>query len=138
MPAFRVAIDTMFAIGLMSDEGMAPLADLLAAGRIEGILSVMSITEMISVVGRRDENLMKSHIDKILSSDLSIAGTSYPIARQAGLLRLRFGIPTADAIIAATGIHHGASHLLTEDAHFSALRSLIKPVSLRQLLSMVK
>jgi len=137
MHAQKIAIDTMYAIGLMSKEEMAPLADLMATGRIEGILSVVSITEMINVIGRRDENLMKSHIDKILSSEMTIAGTSYPIARQAGLLRLRFGIPTADAIIAATGIHHGASHLLTEDAHFSAVKSAIKPVNLKQLLSMV-
>jgi predicted nucleic acid-binding protein len=138
MPVPRVAIDTMFAIGLMSGEETRPLADLLAAGRLEGILSVVSITEMMNVVGRRDESLMRAHIDRILSSELTIAPVSYPVARQAGLLKLRFGIPTADALIAATGIHHGASHLLTEDAHFSAVKGLIKPVGLRQLLALAR
>jgi predicted nucleic acid-binding protein len=134
----RVAIDTMYAIALMSDERTAPLAELIATGKIEGILSVVSITEMISVVGRRDEGMMRSHIDKLLSSEMMVAAVSYPIARQAGLLRLRYGIPTVDALIAATGIQYGASHLLTEDAHFSAVRTAIKPVDLKQLLSMSK
>ena len=128
----------MYAIALMSNEETAPLADLMATGRLEGILSVVSITEIITVVGRRDENLMRSHIDKLLSSEITVASVSYPIARQAGLLRLRHGIPTVDALIAATGIHYGASHLLTEDAHFSAVRMAIKPVGLKQLLSIVK
>ncbi len=53
------------------------------------------------------------------------------IAMQAGELRLKYDIPTADSLIAATGIVGNTINILTDDTrHFSPIRKLIKIIDL--------
>ena len=138
MPGHRCLLDTMYVIDLLSSREMEPLAEAISSGRFEAIVSVVSITEILNVLGRKDEALLKGVLDRLLSSEFLLADTTYAIAHRAGILKLRQGIPTADALIAATGIQYGASHLLTDDSHFSAVKGLIKPVNLKQLMAMVR
>jgi predicted nucleic acid-binding protein len=50
---------------------------------------------------------------------------SLEIAEEAGRLRLKFGVPTADSFIAATSIIENIKHVLTNDErHFGKVRNL--------------
>lgn len=39
---------------------------------------------------------------------------------------MRYDIPTADSLIAATGVIENIRHILTDDEHFEATKNLIK------------
>ena len=138
MAATRVAIDTMYAIDLLAREDMMPLANLIASGKVMGILSTITIAELVKVLGQKDEGRMKAAVDRLLTSELVVSNVTYGIAHLAGMLGLRHSIPTADSIIAATGIIHGAKHILTDDAHFSAVKGRIKPVDYRQFMALCR
>ncbi|MFZ3167420.1 MAG: hypothetical protein WA130_07375 [Candidatus Methanoperedens sp.] len=47
-------------------------------------------------------------------------------------MRLKYDIPTADSLIAATGVVENVKRILTDDVHFEATKSLIKPIDLRR------
>jgi hypothetical protein len=51
---------------------------------------------------------------------------------------LKYDIPTADALIGATGIVCNADHVLTSDPHFNAIKSFIKPINVDKMLKLVK
>lgn len=53
------------------------------------------------------------------------------IAARAGELRLKYDIPTADSLIAATGVVENVKHILTDDDHFDPLINLIKSINLK-------
>ncbi|VVB55530.1 Uncharacterised protein [uncultured archaeon] len=46
-------------------------------------------------------------------------------------MRLKYDIPTADSLIAATGVVENVKHVLTDDEHFEGKKSLIKPIDLK-------
>lgn len=137
MPRHRIVIDTMYAIDLLADERMKRLAELIREGTVQGIISVITITELVKILGQIDEAKMKATLDSILSSELVVADVTYGIARLAGELRLNCSIPTGDSLIAATGIHHGATNILTDDDHFVQVKKAIKPIGYRQLMRLV-
>ncbi|HEV2120897.1 MAG TPA: PIN domain-containing protein [Candidatus Bathyarchaeia archaeon] len=64
-------------------------------------------------------------IDSILRSSFRIIDLSTPIAITAATLRARHrGLPTADAIIAATALHQKARRIVSDDPHFSRIEGL--------------
>jgi predicted nucleic acid-binding protein len=52
-------------------------------------------------------------------------------------IRLKYDIPTADSLIAATGIVENLKHILTGDEHFDATKGLIKPIDLKAAMRLV-
>jgi len=46
------------------------------------------------------------------------------VAERAALIRARFSLRTPDAIVAATAVEHGCSHLITNDPTFRRVEGL--------------
>ncbi len=136
--ALRIIIDTMHLIGLLSDESYMPLADAIDDGKVEATISVVSLTELIKILGKRDENRVRAIVSGLKASKVQILPLDTAAAEKAGYLRLRYDIPTADSLIGSTGIVVGASHILTSDRHFASLRSMIKAIGRDKLLKMIK
>jgi predicted nucleic acid-binding protein len=85
----------------------------------------------------KDERVARELVTKIIGSKLRVVDVDTRIARKAGELRLKHNMPTADSLIAATGVVSGATHVLTEDAHFNLIASLLKRVNLKRVKKMV-
>ena len=133
----KVLIDTMYIAALLSDEKLKKLAIAIDDEKIDAIASVISLTELVKILGARDERRMRNAIRKLKSSNLRIVDVTSAIAERAGEIRLHYDIPTADALICSTGIVSNAKHVLTDDKHFEATGKLMKPLDLRKLLKMI-
>lgn len=101
------------------------------------MISVATLTELIKLLG---ENIYKKKINELVSSNLEIIDLDQTIAISAGELRMRYGLFTADAQIAATGIIENVKHILTNDSHFDILknRKILKKIDLKTALKMVR
>ncbi|VVB90897.1 PIN domain protein [uncultured archaeon] len=135
----RILIDTMHLGGLLKDDTYHDLAGAISDGDIEAICSVISLLELTKRLGMRDEERMRKIRQELLSSRLIFVNVTRTIAIQAGELRLRYDIPTADSLIAATGIAGNTSNILTDDTrHFGPIKNLMKIKNLKQVLEMIK
>lgn len=134
----RILIDTMHLGKLIKDNSYLELAGAISDGDIEAICSVVSLLELTKRLGMIDEDRMRKIRQELLSSRLIFVNVTRTIAMQAGELRLKYDIPTADSLIAATGIVGNTLNILTDDTrHFGHVKNLIKIKTLKQVLEMV-
>lgn len=133
----KILLDTMALIDILTDRRFKRLASFIDQEKIQAVISTISLTEIFKVVGSKDEIKAKALIDWIVASRLEKRSVDVSVAKKAGELKLHYNLPTADALIAATGIVSGATHVVTEDVHFQSVKSLIKPIGLKQAERMV-
>lgn len=135
-----VLIDTMYieAILIKDEPPYTDFADAIDDGKIIGISSTVSLTELIKNLGMKDTDRMKTTIMQLKSSEIILVNVTQKIASRAGELRLRYDIPTVDSLIAATGIVENVRHILTDDDHFDPLLNLIKPIDMKMALKLAK
>ena len=129
----RILIDTMYIIDLLSDPSFEDITTKLDEGNLKGLISVVTITELVKILGKKDELKMRATLSKLHSSKLSIIDVSWQVAQKAGEIRLKYDIPTIDSIICATGILNGAKYVLTRDKDFRIVKNLIRPIEEKQL-----
>ncbi len=131
----KVLIDTMHIAALLTDEGgtYSVLAQALDEGKIAGVISVVTLTELAKILGIEN---YREKINQLISSKLIFVEVDKMIAICAGELRLKYGLPTADSLIAATGIVENVKHILTDDSHFDTTKNQIKPVDLKTALKL--
>jgi len=128
----RILIDTMHLGGLFKDDTYLDLAGRISDGDIEAICSVVSLLELTKRLGMIDEKRMRKTRQELLSSRLIFINVTRTIAMQAGELRLKYDIPTADSMIAATGLVENTIYVLTGDErHFGPIKDLIKKIDLK-------
>lgn len=124
---------------LFKDDTYLDLAGMISDGDIEAICSVISLLELTKRLGMIDEERMRKTRQELLSSRLIFVNVTRTIAMQAGELRLRYDIPTADSLIAATGIVGNSLNILTDDTrHFGPIKNLIKIKTVKQVLDMTR
>ncbi len=135
-----VLIDTMYieAILIKDEPPYTDFADAIDDGKIIGISSTVSLTELIKNLGMKDTDRMKNTIRQLKSSEIILVNVTQKIASRAGELRLRYDIPTVDSLIAATGIVENVRHILTDDDRFDPLVNLIKPIDMKMALKLAK
>ena len=135
-----VLIDTMYieAILIKDEPPYTDFADAIDDGKIIGISSTVSLTELIKNLGMKDTDRMKTTIRQLKSSEIILVNVTQKIASRAGELRLRYDIPTVDSLIAATGIVENVRHILTDDDHFDPLVNLMKPIDMKTALKLAK
>lgn len=133
----KILLDTMAVLELLSNPQYKKLAAALDEGKICGVISTISLTEMYKIIGTEDERKAKEAVTRILASKLELGEVDSVVARKAGELKLHYRMPTADALIAATGMAAGAKHVLTGNEHFQVIKSLIKPIKLKQAERMI-
>ncbi len=86
----------------------------------------------------KNEKQVNNDLNRLITSNLIFVDVDRTISINAGKLRLRYDIPTADSLIAATGIVENVKHILTDDDHFNPLVNLIKPINLKMALKMAE
>src|SRR3990170_261881 len=120
----RILIDTMHLVSILKDDSHFELLKAINDEKIAGMVSVISLTELIKILGRKEEDRKRisGTIQRIMSSNLILEPVNPTVAIRAGELRLKYDIPTADSLIAATGIVENVKHLLTDDEHFEAIK----------------
>jgi predicted nucleic acid-binding protein len=133
-----ILIDTMYVADLLIDNSYFELAQSIHSKKITGLASMITITELIKIHGMKDKERMHSDLDKLVASNLIFVDVDRTIAKRAGELRLKYEIPTADSLIAATGIVENVKHILTDDDHFNSVKNLIKPIDLKTVLKLIK
>ncbi len=133
-----ILIDTMHVADLLMDDSYFELAESIHNKKITGLASVITITELIKIRGMKDKEGVHSDLDKLVTSNLIFVDVDRTIAKRAGELRLKYDIPTADSLIAATGIVENVKHVLTDDDHFDSIKNLIKPIDLKTALKLIK
>jgi len=135
-----VLVDTMYIEAMLckNEPPYTDFADAIDDGKIIGIASTVSLTELIKNLGMKDSNRMKTTVRQLKSSEIVLVNVTQEIAARAGELRLRYDIPTIDSLIAATGIVENVRHILTDDDHFNPLVNLIKPIDMKQALKLAK
>jgi len=135
-----VLIDTMYieAILIKNEPPYTDFADAIDDGKIIGISSTVSLTELIKNLGMKDKDRMKTTIRQLKSSEIILVNVTQKIASRAGELRLRYDIPIVDSLIAATGIVENVMHILTDDDHFDPLVNLIKPITMKMALKLAE
>ncbi len=135
----RILIDTMYLGKLFKDDTYLDLAGAISDGDLEAICSVISLLELTKRLGMIDEERMRKTRQELLSSKLIFVNVTRTIAMQAGELRLRYDIPSADSLIAATGIVGNSLNILTDDTrHFGPIKNLIKIKTIEQVLDMTR
>ncbi len=137
----KILIDTMWleAIFTREEPPYTTFADAIDDGKIIGLSSVVSLAEMIKNLGKRDEERMRKTIQDLKASEIILVNVNQAIAERAGELRWRYDVPTADSMIAATGIVENVKHVLTNDArHFGRVKNLIKIKDVKKVLDMAK
>ncbi len=134
----KILIDTMHITDLLTEDSHIELAQVLQNKKITGLVSVITLTELVKTVGMKDEELMHSILNRLISSNLIFIDVTQRIAMRAGELRLKYDIPTADSLIAATGIVENVKHILTDDDHFDPVINLIKPINLKTALKIAR
>jgi predicted nucleic acid-binding protein len=127
----------MHIIGMLSDPTYMPIAKAIDEKKIHAVISIISLTEIIKILGKKDLKKANSTIRLLKSSNIKIEQMDPSIAEKAGHLRLKYDIPTADALIGATGIICNADNIFTSDRHFNTIRSLIKPIDMKKLLRLI-
>ena len=126
----RLALDS--AVVIYHLENIMPYADLtesafaaIAEGSIGGILSTISLTELLAkpFAERRLERV--AAFERFVSSfpRLDIIPPDYAIAMRAAQLRGSYNLRTPDALIAATALEGKAGALLTNDGRLRKLAS---------------
>ena len=134
----KILIDTMHVADLLIEDSYFELAESIHYKKITGLACVITITELIKIRGMKDKERMLSELDKLVTSNLIFVDVDRTIATRAGELRLKYDIPTADSLIAATGIVENVKHILTDDDHFDSVKNLIKPIDLKTALKLIK
>ncbi|MBW6470877.1 MAG: PIN domain-containing protein [Methanosarcinaceae archaeon] len=133
-----ILIDTMHVADILIDDSYFDIAQAIQDTKITGIVSVVTLTELVKISGINHKEKMRSNLNSLINSNLIFVDIDHTIAMQAGELRLKYKIPTIDSLIAATGIVENVKHILTDDHHFKPLKNHIKPINLKTALKLAK
>lgn len=122
----KILIDTMHIESMLSkDPAYLELIDAIDDGKIMGISSVVTLTELIKNLGKKDFDEMQKTIRQLMCSEIILLDVTQDIAVHAGELRLKYNIPTIDSIIAATAMVENIKHVLTYDRrHFEPVKKI--------------
>ncbi|MCW4000158.1 MAG: PIN domain-containing protein [Candidatus Bathyarchaeota archaeon] len=91
-----------------------------------GIIPSIVILEMYKLqLEKFGSDVAELRVNSLLKLNMDIANLDSPIAVEAAKLRCRYAeLPTADAIIAATGIVLGCDCVVTDDRHIRQVREV--------------
>ncbi|HJH30863.1 MAG TPA: PIN domain-containing protein [Methanosarcinaceae archaeon] len=133
-----ILIDTMHVADILIDDSYFDLAQAIQDKKITGIVSVVTLTELVKIGGINHKEKMRNNLNSLINSNLIFVDINHTIAMRAGELRLKYDISTIDSLIAATGIVENVKHILTDDHHFKPLKNQIKSINLKTALKLAK
>lgn len=106
-------------------------------GQIEGITSVVALTEIL-VVSLRDvnEGRVQSYRTLLLETEnLRLLPVDVDIAEEAARLRAVYQLKTPDALMIATALHAGCEAFLTNDDALRPVSGELRVLILKELIS---
>jgi predicted nucleic acid-binding protein len=104
--------------------GFPKIRNFLFKLREEGflVISVINVVEIYS--GKEIEDSRKRKIIDGFLSEFEIIPLEENLAKRAGIIRMRYQIPFADAIVAATAIENRSILVTRNVKHFSKIKGL--------------
>jgi predicted nucleic acid-binding protein len=130
-PGSQIAFDSNALIYFVEEHPkylpvVEPVIELIKAGQGTGHVATVSYMEvMVAPLQKQAEVLAAAYRDVFaIRRDFRLHSLTRPIAERAALTRARFSLRTPDAIVAATALEHGCSHLITNDPTFRRVEGL--------------
>lgn len=127
----RVGLDANVFIYLFEADGplaraAAAVLDAISIGRITGITSSLTVTELVvGPVAVGDETMAERYADAVRSvENLHVVPATVEIAADAGFVRGRTGMTLADSVHVTTARTAGATVLLTNDPRIKPIPHL--------------
>jgi predicted nucleic acid-binding protein len=127
----RVTIDTAPIIYLLEEHprwlsSYLPLFEKIEAGRLQGVVSVVTVAEVLTGPLRKGNEILADRYFHALSSSShwQIINMNAELAFMAARIRIRYGLKLPDAIQVATAIQSASVALVTHDRDFSSVNEL--------------
>ena len=127
---YSIALDTNILIYYVEEHPeylslLAPVFDRIRDGSLFAHVSVMSLMEVLVIPFRPGEKtLAEQYREIVTSSRVVLHDLSRDIAERAAELRAQYRLTAPDAIVAATAIEAGYTHLITNDDRFRAVPNI--------------
>ena len=131
----RVVLDTNVLLKVYNREsgyeGVVEILDQVESGKATATISTVTIAEVaVGYHTSGDEAGLKNFILRLRSTgEYAIVDVDTELAELAGKIRAKTGMRLPDAIIAASGVISGASHVITEDKQFIKVSAFIASLS---------
>ena len=136
----RVILDTCTLLKVTNrepgHEAVAEILDRVESGEANAAVSTITIAEVaVGYHTSRDEAGLRDFITRLRSArEYIIADLDTATAELAGRIRAETGMRLPDAIIAASGVLAGASHVITDDRQFARASAFIAPLTPEEFL----
>ena len=130
--ALRIILDTRFHFSYYNPENekvaawSKRLVQKISRGELEAASSIMVIIELYATMGRMvGIDAVRTRILSLRTSNVAFNPVTEEIAPLTGKIALSTTrTPLADAIIAATALIHAGGAVVTDDEHFSLIKSV--------------
>jgi len=136
----RVILDTNVLLKVYNrepgHESVVEILDQVETGKTMAAISTVTIAEVaVGYHTSGDEAGLKNFILRLRSTgEYAIVDVDIELAGLAGKIRAKTGMRLPDAIIAASGVISGASHVITEDKKFKKASSFIASLTPEEFL----
>lgn len=136
----RVILDTNVLLKVYNREPgheiVVEILDQVETGKTMAAISTVTIAEVaVGYHTSGDEAGLKNFILRLRSTgEYTIVDVDIELAGLAGKIRAKTGMRLPDAIIAASGVISGASHVITEDKKFKKASSFIASLTPEEFL----
>ena len=97
---------------------LRPVFAMLANGQATGVVSVVTLLEVLVRPLRLDRHDLAQRYRDVLSHNLAITALDVMISERAASLRAALRLAVVDAVIAATALECSCTHLVTNDPAF--------------------
>lgn len=139
----RVILDTNVLLKVYNREPgheiVVEILDQVETGKTMAAISTVTIAEVaVGYHTSGDEAGLKNFILRLRSTgEYTIVDVDIELAGLAGKIRAKTGMRLPDAIIAASGVISGASHVITEDKKFKKVSSFIASLTPEEFLKVL-
>lgn len=139
----RVILDTNVLLKVYNrepgHESVVEILDQVETGKTMAAISTVTIAEVaVGYHTSGDEAGLKNFILRLRSTgEYTIVDVDIELAGLAGKIRAKTGMRLPDAIIAASGVISGASHVITEDKKFKKASSFIASLTPEEFLKVL-
>ena len=139
----RVILDTNVLLKVYNREPgheiVVEILDQVETGKTMAAISTVTIAEVaVGYHTSGDEAGLKNFILRLRSTgEYTIVDVDIELAGLAGKIRAKTGMRLPDAIIAASGVISGASHVITEDKNFKKASSFIASLTPEEFLEVL-
>jgi predicted nucleic acid-binding protein len=119
----RIAFDTNAVIYFIEEHAeflpvVRPVFALLADGQATGAISVVTLLEVLVRPLRLNLHDLAQRYRDVLTRNLAISALDVMISERAASLRAAQRLAVVDAVVAATALECGCTHLVTNDPAF--------------------